>query len=168
MILFPPVKFDGNEWFILVTTVVTITFIAFLPRRFTFLTNLLMWMFIYSFAQFTDFVIGKEPLPLYKPNDLNEYEIFDLILYTVTFPAVVYCYYYFLDKWSLKGKRLAIYIVAWSVFSALFEWVSEKYFKVFTWTGWATFLSHFAYIVIFILITIVFFFVQKQQTAEPQ
>lgn len=167
MILYPPVKFDTNEWFVIISGAVLLTAVFLLPKRFSALTVFMIWLFNFFLAQATDFVLGKPPLNLYYNNDLIEYEYFDVLLYLVVFPPFAYVFDYFYDKWRLKGIRLCLYILSWAAFTTTLEHIAERYFHPFPFTGWKSWYSFFAYIIIYVLILWAFRIVSKKYEERP-
>ncbi|MDP4145163.1 MAG: hypothetical protein Q8936_11895 [Bacillota bacterium] len=163
MILYPPVHFDGNEWFIIISTLIMWAVVFLLPKRFSFLTMLMIWLFNIYISQVIDFIIGKPPLLLYYVNDIVEYEYFDALIYLVSYFPTPYFFVYYLDKWRPKGWWFGGYILSWSLLTTGFEWITLRFFHVFTWTGWSSLYSFFSYIIIFILNVVVLRFVQRQQ-----
>jgi len=163
MILYPPVKFDENEWFIIITGILMWAIIFMLPKRFSFLTILIIWLFNFFLGQMTDFIIGKPPLSYYYYNDLPEYEYFDLLLYFVSYPSIAYFFVYFYDKLKLKGWWLIGYIFVWALATTGLEWLSVKYFHLYTFTGWHSLYSIFVFILVYVSNLIVFRFVEYYQ-----
>jgi hypothetical protein len=160
MILYPPVRFDVNEWFIIVISILVWSIIFRLPRRFSPTAILTVCLFNLFLGQMTDFILGKPPLDYYYYNDIAGYEIFDLILYVFPYTAFAYLIDYIYHWRRFRGWRLVGYVLAGALVTTGIEWVSVRYFHVFTYTGWRLSYSFAVYILVFILNLLVFRFVQ--------
>ncbi|MDB5085131.1 MAG: putative rane protein [Bacilli bacterium] len=129
-----PIKFDENEWFILLNIIVGYTVVSFLPKRYPRAISVLVVLFCVSLAIILDHAIASPPLNLYDINDQKKYELMDVITYFIYSPyALITVYLY--DKLRPKGLYYTAYVVGWSLFCLLFEWLAEKC-HVFTYEKW--------------------------------
>ncbi|NPV91641.1 MAG: hypothetical protein HPY50_12795 [Firmicutes bacterium] len=161
MIMYPPVRFDANEWFIIATGILFWLAVFWLPRRFSLTTILTICLFNLFLGQMTDFIIGKPPLDYYYYNDTIKYEYFDLLLYLVPYPAFGYFINYIYHWLGYRGWRLAGYILAGALVTTGMEWISVRFFHVFTYTGWRLLYSFLVYILVFVLNLMVFRFARQ-------
>ncbi|OXM83586.1 hypothetical protein [Paenibacillus rigui] len=150
MILYPPAAFDANEWFIIAASVCIWCVWLALPRRFTGFTLVTIWLLNVFLAQTTDFIIGKPPYDLYKVNDYNEYEWFDLLLYLFTYPPAGFMLLYGYDRFRFRDGKLVLYLLACAIITTLLEKMSV-YFRVFTYNNWSLAYSFPTYVLVYAL-----------------
>lgn len=148
MILPLPEKFDANEIFIIVSTVISLFLVYKLPRRLSAVTIIIIWTFNVFLALLADITIGIKPYNFYSTIDHTKHELFDVLLQFVTYPTLPYFVVNFYQFKKPKGLMGLFYIIFWAVVAISIEWVSVK-FHVFTYTGWKLYLSFFVYIVVF-------------------
>ncbi|HEY0827606.1 MAG TPA: CBO0543 family protein, partial [Bacilli bacterium] len=150
MILYPPERFDLNEWFILLTATTVILIVLLLPKRFPPALTAFILLFNVFLGQTVDFLIGVPPYDLYDVNDSPKYEITDFVLYFSSYPSVAYTMLHFYDKWEVKGSRVILYIGGWSFLTMGLEWAAELA-HVFKYKEWRLWYSLLVYIGIYIL-----------------
>jgi hypothetical protein len=148
MILPLPEKFDSNEIFIILSTVLTWALMFILPRRLTAVTITIIWTFNVFLALSADITIGVKPYELYFTIDHKKHELFDVLLHFVTYPTLPYFVVNFYQHNKPKGLKHLSYIIFWAGVATAIEWTSVK-FHVFTYTGWKLYLSFFTYMVVF-------------------
>lgn len=151
-IIHPPQRFDENEWFLLIITVAIWFVVLLLPKRFSVVTFVLIWLVNVSLAQIADFVIGKKPLQLYDYNDSEKFEWFDIWLYMITYPPAAYLFLYVYDRFkAFFQSRLwksAAYVIAAVLATVGIEALSVHY-RVFKYFHWNLYLSALVYIGVF-------------------
>jgi hypothetical protein len=141
-----PEQFDMNEWFIIISIVVSYTIMFLLPKRFPFSVSILMLLFAIFVARTTDEVLAGPNVDLYNVIDSGKYELFDLISYAMYAPFA-YFFVYFFDLLKPRGFYLFLYIVSFSLIGWGFEWISAK-FQIFTYIEWKFIFSLAVYLVI--------------------
>ena len=72
-----------------------------------------------------------------------------------------YFFLYGYDKFELYGKKTVGYILFWTGFSLLFEWISVKN-NALTYTGWKLYYSIPFYPITAVLLIILFRFTKKK------
>lgn len=154
MILYPPEHFDGNELFILFTGLLVTGIALRLNRRFPPAISAFIIVFNIFLGQTVDFIIGVPPYDWYDVDDHPEYEYFDILLYLVSYPPVVYIMLHIYDKWKPTGIRLAGYVLGWAALTWGLEWLSHQA-SVFQYNWWKLWYSFPTYIVVYILNLIV-------------
>jgi hypothetical protein len=148
MILPLPERFDANEVFIIISTVLTLVLLFLLPRRLSVTTINVIWTFNVFLALLADITIGVKPNDFYFTIDHKEHELFDVILHFITYPTLPYFVVNFYQQYKPKSFKLLIYIIFWAGVAIALEWISVK-FHVFTYTGWKLYLSFIVYLVVF-------------------
>ncbi|MEH7418139.1 hypothetical protein V7266_22995 [Neobacillus drentensis] len=133
MLLLPD-KFDENEWFIIISLIVTYWLIVKLPKRFPLTITLLILFFGMAYVQVIDHILAGSSFNTYDINDYGKFEWFDWIGWFI-YPPFGYFFIYFFDKWSIRGIRLFGYIMGWSVIAMIVEWISLEFnmFKYYSW-----------------------------------
>jgi hypothetical protein len=148
MILPLPERFDANEVFIIISTVLTLVLLFLLPRRLSLTTINVIWTFNVFLALLADITIGVKPNDFYFTIDHKKHELFDVILHFVTYPTLPYFVVNFYQQYKPKSFKLLFYITFWAGVAIALEWISVK-FHVFTYTGWKLYLSFIVYLVVF-------------------
>ncbi|OZM58157.1 hypothetical protein CIB95_00845 [Lottiidibacillus patelloidae] len=141
-----PQQFDQNEWFIIISIILSYTFIYFLPHRFPTSISILVMFFSVFVARVVDELLAGPKVDFYDVIDSGKYELFDIISYMMYAPFA-YLLVYFFDKFQLRGLLLFFYIVAFSLFGWGFEWISE-HFHLFTYNEWKFSYSLAVYLII--------------------
>lgn len=139
-----PEKFDQNEWFIIISFLLTYLMILKLPKRFPLTITLLILFFGMAYVQVTDHVLAGISYNLYDINDYGKYEWFDWIGWFI-YPPFGYFFVYFFDKWAIRGLRIFWYILVWSFIAMIVEWISLK-FNMFKYYNWNFFYSYPVYL----------------------
>ena len=151
MILYLPVKFDANEWFLIISTALTWSLMFLLPKRLATITVITLWVFNYALAQTADFTIAVPPYDLYDVNDRPELEITDFLFYFFTYPPVSYFVVYIYSMLELSAKRLAAYLVLCGFITEMMEWSASRWFHVYKYKGWSPWYSAPVYIAVYLL-----------------
>jgi hypothetical protein len=160
VILYPPVRFDTNEWFLLFSLAFLLTIVLMLPKRFSPVSITVFTVFSIFISQTIDSIIAVVPFDFYDVNDSPKFEVMDAAMYFLHYPAYTYIFLYFYDKWKLKGIYRIFYLIGYSLISVFFEWLAD-HFHVFTYKGWKLWYSPFVYIFTYILFTLFFHLTQK-------
>lgn len=146
MLLYPPEKFDINEWAIMIIVIFNIAIFLFVKKRIPKEISPLIVLLSISFPKVMDHTMGVKPFNLYDITDTHKYELFDLILYGA-YPAFGYLFVWFLDYFNLKGKKIVLYFLSWTLFSVVFELLLVK-LHVYVYTGWKIVYSLPVYIMV--------------------
>lgn len=162
MILYLPEKFDENEWTILIALIANLLIFLFLPKKLPKEITPLIVLLSISFPKIMDHSMAVKPYNLYDITDTNRYELFDLLLYGV-YPAFGYLFIYFIDH--VKRFMLVLYMIGWSLFGTLFEWIFVK-LHVFTYTGWKIVYSLPVYIIVLSLTFLFYSFLMKYRQMQ--
>lgn len=162
-----PQRFDANEWFILVASVLVYSLIFSLPRRFPVSLSIVIWLFNLYVANFTDFMIATKPLNLYNINDGPDYQLFDLLIYVLLYSPTAYLVIYLYDRWKPTGFKLALYIVGWALLTTGLEWFS-MFFHIYRFTGWRHLYSIPTYALVYALNLALFRTLRRGYSANPR
>jgi hypothetical protein len=146
MLLYPPEKFDINEWTIIITVIFNIVIFFFVQKGIPKEVTPLIVLFSISFPKVMDHSMAVKPFNLYDLTDTHKYELFDVILYGA-YPAFGYLFVYFLDYFNFKGKKIVLYLLSWTFFSVVFELLLVK-LHVFVYTGWKIVYSLPVYLIV--------------------
>jgi hypothetical protein len=139
-----PIKFDQNEWFIILNTVLGYTWVLFFPKRYPRVISVLVILFSVFISILIDHAVASPPLNLYDINDRKEYELFDVFTYFMYTPYALLCVYLY-DKFNPKGLYFTAYIIGWSLLSLGFERIAVK-LHVFTFYNWNSLYSFSFYL----------------------
>jgi hypothetical protein len=144
VILYPPQKFDLNEWIILIFIIINVVIFYLLPKKFPASITILILLFGIFQSKTADFILDKL-FELYYANDLKKYEWFDILLIGV-YPFFSYYYIYIYEIWKFKGISLFIYIFLFGLFSVGYEFLFRQV-HVFNFTGWNSLYSFPVYLI---------------------
>jgi hypothetical protein len=146
MILYPPVRFDLNEWFIIAITVLGWSIYLSLRDHFSLIVLIGLWLFNFYLGQTVDFAIGlAPPIDLYDVNDRSQYEWFDLFLYCFTYlPEALFVVWGYI-RLRPRGWWLAAYLVAVALATTGSEAVAWMC-NVYHYKGWSLYYSFLFYI----------------------
>jgi hypothetical protein len=165
VILYPPQKFDLNEWFITIILIVHVVLFLSLPKKFPASITILLLLIGMTQAKTADFIFDKI-FELYHTNDLTKYEWFDLLL-TGIYPSFSYYYIYIYQTFNFKGISLFIYIVLVGLFSSCFEYLSILA-HVFHFTGWSLLYSFPVYLISLSCTLLLYHLITVKMKRTPQ
>ncbi|RBP95955.1 hypothetical protein DFO70_102282 [Cytobacillus firmus] len=117
--------FGGNELFLLITAAAAYLVYFLLLRRPDKLPKqirILSLLWGMSIGILYDFTIGGGRTDFYKINDLNNYEVTD-VLYYLLFAPFGYFFFYFYEKMKIGKKTFIIYVLVWALLGVFFQWV---------------------------------------------
>ena len=154
-----PDKFDENEWFILLSLILTYSLIIKLPKRFPYTVTLLILFFGMGYVQVTDHILAGSSYNTYDINDFGSFELFDWIGWFI-YPPFGYFFIYFFDKWSIRNKGIFWYILGWSFIAMLVEWISLQ-FHMFTYYSWKFSYSYPVYIFTLCIYLLFFLYIKS-------
>ncbi|MFC5451932.1 hypothetical protein [Paenibacillus aestuarii] len=160
-----PVKFDLNEWFILITLALGYGIMFRLPPRFPKSVVILVLLLSISIVKIVDVVWMQPPYDLYDVNDTPYYELFDFFTWFLYPPFAYFCVYVY-DRQQLRGLSIVLYVVASAIFSTAFEGLAVLC-HVYTYKGWRFFYSFPVYITV-ITLTLAFFQYLKIYFKKPR
>ena len=157
-----PVSFDQNEWFVLISFVISFAFVFILPRRFSLSLIILMFLFAAVVARLCDHLLAGPNSNLYSLMDTGTYDLFDMLTYFLYMPFA-YFFIYFYDKWKIRGYYILLYVVG-SVFAGtIYEWITT-YFDVFNYHGWKVYYSFTVYLAVQPLTILFYEYLRKTYT----
>jgi hypothetical protein len=159
--MFPlPIRFDLNEWSVLIASATLVGLLIVLPKRFPAYFTFMNLVFTIFLVMSVDDVLAVPPYDLYDWMDHPEFELFDVFTYFFMYPPMGYLFLYFYDRWHLNGWRYLVYVFAWTAFSIGFEWVCLKV-HILHYRGWSLVYSVPVYLAVFGIETLFLHFVMK-------
>lgn len=155
-----PVRFDQNEWFLLITLLVCLLIFFWLPTRFPRSITISIVVMTIFVGQLVDIILSLEPLDFYDINDTSQFDLFDFLA------LIIYgCFGYFLaylyDLFRPQSLILWLYITLWALVSTGYEWISIQ-FGVFHYKGWQVMYSFIFYLAVISVMLLYFRFLQKE------
>jgi hypothetical protein len=165
MMPFPEV-FDQNEWFVLIVLFLSLVIVYLLPKRMPLSITVLIMIYSFTVARLSDHLLSSPKIDLYNIMDTEKYEFFDLILYLLYAPFG-YFFVYIYEKIRVRGYWTVVYILLWSSFGSLFEWVSV-YFNIFTYKEWELKYSFTVYVFTQTLTLLLFNYLRKQHQCNTE
>lgn len=164
MILYPPESFDFNEWVVIAQCAVLLGVFIRLPRRLPRSATLVIWVFCMYLVRQIDFTIAVKPLNYYDWMDRTQYEIFDALMYLLVYPIFGYLYVHLLDKHQFRGLRFVLYVLGWTLFSTVYEWINVVS-QVLNYKGWKLLYSPPFYLATFLLLTFLYRLLRRYHPA---
>jgi hypothetical protein len=161
MILYPPVRFDANEWYTIIFIALSLIISLMLPKRFPTVFTLNIILFVACLAKFTDFLLAAGiPFDFYDYSDTPKLDWYDEYLQLVLYPLVGYLFMYIYDIWLQEEYSKLLFIALCTFSSAVFEWLALKA-HVFTYKGWRMAYSIPCYVTLMTMY-IIFFHLMKR------
>lgn len=117
--------FNENEWFVIASILVMNLAIWLAPRIFSKLEAIGYYIFGIYIGLFYDHTISIKPWDYYDVNDNSSYQVIDFLSY-IMYGPYGYFFLYFYVKFNIRGLRTIPYVLVWSAFSVLMEWIGVK------------------------------------------
>ena len=118
-------SFDINEWFIILSLIGLLFLIWVTPKLFSFLEGFSYFVYGISTGMFYDHTISIPPWDYYDVNDSSAYQGIDFISY-IMYGPYSYFFIYIYRKLGIRGIMNLAYILIWTAFSLLMEWLTVK------------------------------------------
>lgn len=150
-----PKKFDENEVYTIIITILVLSVMVYLQKRQRELSKLeLVSVYLFNLLLTTTFesLLADHPIDLYDTVDYAHAEIFDVILQTFVYPPTIVIAMYFYSKYQPKN---VFYIFLWGTILTILEWISLQ-FNLFQFKEWTLYFSFLFYV--FIMFINVHFF----------
>ncbi|HAQ07809.1 MAG TPA: hypothetical protein DCR24_09900 [Bacillus bacterium] len=156
--------FNENEWFIIGTLLVLHLALWLAPRIFSKLEAIGYYFFGVNTVLFFDHTISVKPWDFYDVNDNSSFQFTDFISY-ITYGPYSYFFVYFYVKLRISGIRTIFYIVIWSAFSLLMEWIGVKIGMLHYDKGYKMYWSFPIYLGVQSMLVIFYHLVKKKQNS---
>ena len=160
------VTFDWNEWYFILTTAVIILLTIPIRKYFPLVIVIIIWIWNIGFVATIDYFLLATPFRLYIYGDNPTYEASGALYHLFIYPCASLLFLFGYDKFQLYGKKTVWYILFWTGFSLLFEWITVKNHAL-TYTGWKLYYSILFYPVTAILLILLFRFTKKKLMELP-
>jgi hypothetical protein len=160
------VTFDWNEWYFILTTAVVILFTLPIRKYFPPVIVIIIWIWNIGFVATIDYFLLATPFRLYIYGDNPTYEASGALYHLFIYPCASLLFLFGYDKFQLYGKKTFWYILFWTSFSLLFEWITVKNHAL-TYTGWKLYYSIPFYPTTAVLLIILFRFTKKKLLELP-
>ncbi|WP_163101105.1 hypothetical protein [Peribacillus alkalitolerans] len=155
------VTFDWNEWFFIITSSIIILMFLLIRSYFPLVIVSIIWIFNITYVSTIDYFLLATPFKLYYFGDNPTYELSGALFHLFMYPCASILFLFAYDKWELYGKKTVWYILSWTGFSLLFEWISIKNHAL-TYTGWKLYYSIPFYPITAVLLIFLFRFTKKK------
>ncbi|WP_026565692.1 hypothetical protein [Bacillus sp. UNC41MFS5] len=155
------VTFDWNEWFFILTTAMIICLFLPIRKYFPAIMVIIIWIGNVGWVSTIDYFLLATPFKLYIYGDNPTYELSGALYHLFMYPCASLLFLFGYDKFELYGQKTVWYILCWTGFSLLFEWVCLKN-DALTYTGWKFYYSIPFYPVTAVLLILLFRFIKKK------
>ncbi|MFP5111491.1 CBO0543 family protein [Bacillaceae bacterium C204] len=118
-------SFDWNEWVVIITLLLLNLLILITPKIFSMIEGTAHYLFGITVVTFFDHTTSVRPWDLYDVNDSSKYQLMDFIYYVMNGPFSFF-FMYLYSKLRIKGYQMILYILIWSSFGLLAEWIGVK------------------------------------------
>ncbi|MDR6123597.1 putative neutral ceramidase superfamily lipid hydrolase [Bacillus sp. SLBN-46] len=146
-----PIRFDENEIFIIIIGILySFIFVRLLPKRFTYSTSIILFLFNISIGITVDHILASPPHDFYDVMDSKKFELFDLILYLVIYGPATYTFIYIYDKWFYHKSNIKkfLYLFFISLINTVFEYIAVI-LNIYEYHGWKVYYSIPVYILVY-------------------
>lgn len=157
--------FDENEWFVILTFLFANLLIWMLPKIFSKIEGASFYLVGIYIGMFYDHTISIKPWDFYDVNDNSSYQLIDFLSY-VMYGPYSYFFAYFLGKMNIKGFRNIYYILIWSTFSLIMEWLGVKMGVFHYEKGFKMYWSFPIYLLAQTMLIIFFHFVKRSAKSK--
>jgi hypothetical protein len=154
--------FDWNEWFVIITLLSLNFLILILPKLFSMIEGMAYYLFGIAIVNFFDHTTSVKPWDLYDVNDNSKFQLIDFTYYVMNGPFS-YFFIYFYSKLRIKGYKTILYILLWSSFSFLVEWLGVEIGLFHYDKGYKMYWSFPIYMLVQILLIIYCHIIQKSE-----
>lgn len=113
-------RFNANEWSVIISLCIGVLTVFILPKRFTKKTASIFFMCGVFFGFLFDHTLSVLPVSFYDVNDTSRFQFMDFLSYLMYGPYS-YLFFYLYDRWRIKPRFSAVYIIVWSFLSTGFE-----------------------------------------------
>jgi hypothetical protein len=118
-------SFNMNEWFVILNILLMSLLLWILPKKFSVLENVAFYLFGVAYGIFYDHTISYELWDLYDVNDQSSYKVIDFLSY-VMYGPYSFLFIYLYVGLNIQGFMHMYYVLVWSLFSLVIEWVGLK------------------------------------------
>ncbi|WP_078378543.1 hypothetical protein [Sutcliffiella halmapala] len=159
--------FNANEWFILITLIGGFGLVLILPKQFPLSHTLLFLLIGMNSGVVFDHTISIPPFDFYDVNDSSYFELYDFLSY-IMYGPFAYFFFYFYQKWKIKGYLTMLYIIMWSIVAMFVEGLAA-HFGVFHYKGGYIFIYSFPFYFLIQSLTLwLFTYIMKQSTVPAK
>lgn len=155
------VTYDWNEWFFLISSVVALSLFLPIRKYFPPIIVLLIWIYNIALVSTIDYFFIATPFKVYYFGDNPTYELSGALFHLFMYPCASLIFLYIYDKFELYGKKTALYILFWTGFALLYEWICVKN-DALVYTGWKIYYSIPFYPAAAIVLILFFRFIKKE------
>jgi hypothetical protein len=113
-------QFNANEWCIILSLMVGIGLVIFLPKRFNKQTTFLYLICGVFSGFFFDHVLSVIPVSFYDINDSSSFEFMDFLSHMM-YSTYSYFFFYLYEMFRIKPNISLLYILAWAFLSVAIE-----------------------------------------------
>ncbi|MBM6616678.1 CBO0543 family protein [Bacillus suaedaesalsae] len=143
-----PKKFDENEWFVIVVTIIVLTGIYYITmkNRHLLWTELIsIFLFNLQLATLGDYFLAMPPYDFYDTVDRNSGELMDIFLQNIIYPGTVLFLMSFYNK---KTTNKVLFILVSAAILGILEWIGIHLFHLFKYNTWKFYYSVAFYLLV--------------------
>ncbi|WP_438444216.1 hypothetical protein [Gorillibacterium sp. sgz5001074] len=136
-------RFDGNEWFVVVCSIVLLTCVWIIRKHFPPMLMVLLWIYNLAFVATIDYALAATPFHIYDCLDNETYEPMATYAHLFMYTPYSFIFLYFYDKWSISRRKLSLllYLTLLTGVAILFEWICLKFRFLDYSSGWKLYWS---------------------------
>lgn len=151
-----PSKFDENELFSILITIIVLIFIYYITvkkRELSYLEMICIALLNLQMTTVGDYFLAMPPYDFYDTVDKNSGELTDLFLQNIVYPGVLLVFMHYYKK-LIPSKLL--FILMGTFFLTILESISVYFFNLFKYKTWTIYYSMLFYLIVMVL-NVVFF-----------
>jgi hypothetical protein len=141
-----PKKFDENEWYTLfISGLMVLVFVYIYRRNDVLLKTEIVFILLLNllFTTVGDYFLAMPPYDFYDTVDRNSGEIADILLQNIVYPIPVCVMVYYYQKLM---PNVVLFIILCASMLLCLEWISVKYFHLFSYNTWKLWYSYLFYV----------------------
>lgn len=151
-----PKKFDENDWFVIVVTIIVVAGIYYVTmknRKLLWTELICVFVFNLQLTTIGDYFLAMPPYDFYDTVDRNSGELMDIFLQNIIYPGTVL---FIMNFYNIFAKKKIIFILLSASILSSLEWIGVYLFHLYTYHSWKFYYSTFFYIFV-ITLNILFF-----------
>jgi hypothetical protein len=153
--------FDWNEWFIIISLIVSNILVWTVPRIFSKTEGTAYYLYGIVAVMFYDHTVSVRPWDFYDVNDSSSYQLMDFLYYVMNGPYG-YFFMYLYVKFKIKGHKNFFYILIWSAIGLLIEWIGVKIGLFHYDKGYKMYWSFPIYLIMQSILVILFHIIKRE------
>lgn len=150
-----PKKFDENEWFVIIITIVICLAVYYVFKQKKFLLTEIICILLFNLQLTTigDYYLAMPPYDFYDTVDRPSGELSDIALHSIIYPGSLLFLMHCFKSWK---TNVTLFIVSCAILLTVLEVISVYIFHLIVYKGWNIYYSSVFYL--FVMVVNVIFY----------